>query len=143
VSGNRWAAELAAGRTIGDVGSRLDGDLLGSDPAAAFEESAAAAAAAFLRPGALDAPCAVSYGPVPGSVYAGHRFFDVFIHGWDLAVATGQDTKLDADLMQACRDVIEPQLQSFRDAGALASPLPVPAGASPQERFLAMLGRAG
>jgi uncharacterized protein (TIGR03086 family) len=76
-------------------------------------------------------------------VYAGHRFFDVFIHGWDLAVATGQDTKLDADLMQACRDVIEPQVQSFRDAGALASPLPVPPDASAQERFLAMLGRAG
>jgi hypothetical protein len=45
--------------------------------------------------------------------------------------------------MQACRDVIGPQLQSFRDAGALASPRPVPPGASAQARFLAMLGRAG
>ena len=143
VSGNLWAAELAAGATIEDVGSRFDGDLLGTRPAAAYAESAAAAATAFRRPGTLDAPCAVSYGPVPGSVYAGHRFCDVFIHGWDLAAATGQDTRLDADLMQACRDVIEPQLQSFRDAGALASPRPVPPGASAQARFLAMLGRAG
>ena len=76
-------------------------------------------------------------------MYAGHRFCDVFIHGWDLAAATGQDTRLDADLMQACRYVIGPQLQSFRDAGALASPRPVPPGASAQARFLAMLGRAG
>jgi uncharacterized protein (TIGR03086 family) len=67
----------------------------------------------------------------------------VFIHGWDLAAATGQDTRLDADLMQACRDVIEPQLQAFRDAGALASPLPVPPDASAQAHFLARLGRAG
>ena len=91
----------------------------------------------------LDAPCVVSYGPVPGSVYAGHRFFDVFIHGWDLATATGQDTTLDAGLMQACRAVIEPQLEAFRGAGALAGPLPVPPGAGAQARFLAMLGRAG
>jgi hypothetical protein len=45
--------------------------------------------------------------------------------------------------MQACRDVIEPQLQAFRDAGALASPLPVPPDASAQAHFLARLGRAG
>jgi uncharacterized protein (TIGR03086 family) len=143
VSGNLWAAQLAAGGTIEGVGSRFDGDLLGSDPAAAYAESAAAAAAAFRRPGALDAPCAVSYGPVPGSLYAGHRFFDVLIHGWDLATGTGQDTTMDADLIAACRDVIEPQLQAFRDAGALAGPLPVPPGASDQVQFLAMLGRAG
>jgi uncharacterized protein (TIGR03086 family) len=143
VSGNLWAAELAAGARIEDVGSRFDGDRLGSCPVAAYAESAAAAATAFRRPGALGAQCAVSYGPVPGSVYAGHRFCDVFIHGWDLAAATGQDTRLDADLMQACREVIEPQLPSFRDVGALASPLPVSPGASVQARFLAMLGRAG
>jgi len=32
---------------------------------------------------------------------------------------------------------------AIEDAGALASPLPVPPGASAQARFLAMLGRAG
>ena len=45
--------------------------------------------------------------------------------------------------MQACREVIEPQLEAFRGASALAGPLPVPPGASAQARFLAMLGRAG
>ena len=143
VSGNLWAAELAAGGTIESAGSRLGGDQLGADPARSYDASAKAAAEAFRRPGTLDAPCAVSYGPVPGSVYAGHRFFDVFIHGWDLAAATGQDTRLDAGLMQACREVIEPQLEAFRGASALAGPLPVPPGASAQARFLAMLGRAG
>ena len=143
VSGNLWAAELAAGATIEDVGSRFDGDLLGAHPVAAYAESAAAAATAFRRPGALHELCAVSYGPVPGSVYAGHRFFDVFIHGWDLAVATGQDTTLDAGLIRACQEIIEPQLEAFRGAGALAGPLLVPPGADAQARFLAMLGRAG
>ena len=141
VSGNLWAAELAAGATIEGVGDRLSGDVLGSDPARSYAASAKAAAAAFQRPGALDAPCAVSYGPVPGSVYAGHRFIDVFIHGWDLAAATGQDTALDAGLMRACRQVIAPQLELFRGTGALAAELPVPPDATAQERLLAMLGR--
>ena len=143
VAGNLWAAELAAGGTIGGVGSRLDGDLLGDDPAAAYGESAAAAAAVFRRPGALDAPCAVSYGPVPGSVYAGHRFLDVLVHGWDLAVATGQDYALDPHLMDACGQIIEPQLEAFRSAGALGPEVAVPADASAQTRFLALLGRTG
>src|SRR5215472_4941999 len=140
VSGNLWAAELAAGATIEQVGSRLDGDLLGADPAAAYDESAAAAAAVFRRPRALDAPCAVSYGPVPGSVYAGHRFFDVFIHGWDLATATGQDSSLDPELVEACREVLAPQLELFREAGAIGEVLPVGPAASAQTRFLAALG---
>src|SRR6266852_1581548 len=33
VSGNLWAAELGAGQTIEQVGERLNGDLLGADPA--------------------------------------------------------------------------------------------------------------
>lgn len=43
VAGNLWTAELAAGGTIEGVGGRLDGDLLGEDPAAAYGGSAAAA----------------------------------------------------------------------------------------------------
>ena len=39
VAGNLWAAELAAGGTIEGAGSRLDGDLLGGDPAAAYAAS--------------------------------------------------------------------------------------------------------
>jgi len=143
VAGNLWAAELGGGATIDDVGGRLDGDLLGSDPAAAYTASAQAAAEVFSRPGALDQPCAVSYGPVPGSVYAGHRFMDVLIHGWDLATATGQDPTLDDELVDACRQVAEPQLDGLRSSGAFGQGVPVPPDASAQTRLLAMLGRAG
>jgi uncharacterized protein (TIGR03086 family) len=141
VSGNLWAAELAAGATIDDVGDRLDGDVLGGDPLAAYDASVRAAAAAFEAPGALDAPCAVSYGPVPGSVYAGHRFIDVLVHGWDLAVATGQDATIDADLVEACLAVVEPQAEQLRASGSFGDHLRTPADADPQTRLLAMLGR--
>ena len=143
VSGNLWAAELGAGRTIEEVGDRLDGDRLGDDPPAAYAASAKAASDVFGRPGALEAPCAVSYGPVPGSVYAGHRFIDILIHGWDLATATGQDAALDDDLVEACRQIAKPQVDMLRASGAFAGGVPVPPDASAQTRLLAMLGRRG
>ena len=51
------------------------------------------------RPDAMTTPVAVSYGPVPGEIYCGHRFIDVLVHGWDLAASTGQSTELDPDLV--------------------------------------------
>lgn len=142
VAGNWWAAELAAGATIGSVGSRLDGDVLGSDPLGAYDGSADAAVSAFAAPGAMEAPAAVSYGPVPNSLYAGHRFLDVLVHGWDLAVATGQATRLAPDLVEACwEQVVEPQLAGLQASGAFGSALEVPADADPQVRLLAALGR--
>jgi uncharacterized protein (TIGR03086 family) len=141
VSGNWWAAELAAGRTIAEVGSRLDGDVLGDDPAGAYQKSGEAAVAVFAEPGALQAPCAVSYGPVPGEVYCGHRLLDVVIHGWDLAKATGQSTDLDPDLVQACWDVVEPQIAQLRGSGMFGDDIEVDEGADSQTRLLALLGR--
>ncbi len=140
VSGNWWAAELAAGRTIADVGDRLDGDVLGVDALGAYEASAVAARAAFEAPGAMDAPCAVSYGPVPGSVYCGHRFLDVFVHGWDLAVATGQPARLDPALAEACLEVVRPQAAMLAASGMFGTET-APDGDGPQAVLLAMLGR--
>ena len=36
-----------------------------------------------------------------GSLYAGHRFLHMLVHGWDLAVATGEDYALDPKLIRA------------------------------------------
>lgn len=142
VGGNLWAAELGRGRTIADVGSALDGDMLGTDPVGAYQRSAEYSAATFAAPGALDSPCAVSYGPVPGSVYAGHRFIDVLIHGWDLATATGQPTDLDPELVDACWEVIRPQLSLLQGSGMFGSQQQDRADGTPQTRLLAALGRS-
>jgi uncharacterized protein (TIGR03086 family) len=141
VSGNLWAAELASGKTIDDVGEALDGDLLGNDPSAAYNSSALAAAAAFEAPGALEQPCAVSYGPVPGSVYAGHRILDVVIHGWDLAVATNQDTTIDPSLVSACWEIVEPQLGALQASGAFGQASGDVDAADEQTKLLDSLGR--
>jgi len=78
---------------------------------------------------------------VPGSVYAGHRFLDVLIHGWDLAVATGQDTTLDPALVDALVEVIAPQAEMLRASGAFGPEVEVAPDADAQTRLLATLGR--
>ena len=141
VTGNWWAMELVGGKTIAEVGDRYDGDVLGDDPLAAYDESAAAVAAAFRAPGAMDAACAVSYGPVPGWVYCGHRFIDVLIHGWDVATSTGEDPTLPAELVEACWAVLEPQLEMLTGSGLFATAQPVAEDADRQTALLAVLGR--
>jgi uncharacterized protein (TIGR03086 family) len=141
VSGNWWAAELAAGKTIPEVGDRLDGDVLGDDATAAYESSATDAAAVFREPGAMERPCAVSYGPVPGEVYCGHRFIDVLVHGWDVAKAIGADTALPPDLVEACIAVVEPQAEMIAGSGAFHTDVRADPDGDRQAYLLAMLGR--
>ena len=143
VSGNLWVEPLVGGETIEQVADRFDGDLLGDDHVGAYERSAAVAAAAFRRDGAMQAPCAVSYGPVPGEVYCGHRLIDVLVHGWDLAYATDGNTRLPDDLVDACLEIVEPQLAELESSGAFGRDHTVPPDVTPQTRLLALLGRTG
>ncbi|HVN52127.1 MAG TPA: TIGR03086 family metal-binding protein [Acidimicrobiales bacterium] len=142
VAGNWWVAPLVEGRTIEQVGDRYDGDVLGDDPLAAYDASTSSAAAAFRSPGAMDAPVAVSYGPVPGSVYCGHRLIDVLVHGWDVAASTGQPTALDPELVTAALEVAEPQIDLLAASGMFGTRAEASAGASDEQHLLAMLGRA-
>jgi uncharacterized protein (TIGR03086 family) len=89
----------------------------------------------------MEAPSAVSYGPVPGSVYCGHRLIDVLIHGWDIAKSTGQSTALPADLVDACWAVVEPQKEMLTASGAFGTTVEVDDDADAQTRLLAVLGR--
>lgn len=143
VYGNLWVAPLVGGETIEQVGDRFEGDILGGDFSEAFRLSGRLAVAAFKVPGAMDAPCAVSYGPVPGSIYCGHRFTDVLVHGWDLGAATGGDTELPAELVEACLEITLPQAAILGVTGAFGEGVDLGDEVSPQTRLLALLGRRG
>ena len=141
VTGHWWAAELAAGKTISDVGDRLEGDLLGTDPLAEYDRALAHADAVFSRPGVLERTCCLSYGEVPVAEYCSHRILDTFIHGWDIARATDQDGTLDPDLVDIVYAMFEPHAAELQASGAFGTPVRVPASADTQTRLLAMLGR--
>jgi uncharacterized protein (TIGR03086 family) len=80
---------------------------------------------------------------VPGSVYAGHRLIDVLIHGWDVASATGQPTRIDPSLIETCWQVVRPQLSLLQGSGAFGveTTAGADADADPQTSLLMALGR--
>ena len=143
VTGNCWVTPLVEGSSIEEVGDRFDGDVLGDDHVAAYNRSAHDAAVAFQADGALEAMVKVSYGPVPGHVYCGHRTIDALVHGWDLAVATEQPTELPAALVEACWAIAEPQLEMISASGEYGTTRSLGPDASAQDRLLAALGRTG
>jgi uncharacterized protein (TIGR03086 family) len=138
---NLWAAELFQGKTIAEVGSALDGDLTRGDPAVAYEASVVAASTAVSAPGAMEAVCHLSFGDYSGSDYAGQLFLDTVVHGWDVAKATGQDTHLDPQLVEACLPVADQVANQFRAAGVFGENLAASADADAQTRLLALVGR--
>jgi uncharacterized protein (TIGR03086 family) len=140
-SENLWVRPLVDGKTIDEVGDAFAGDVLGDDPLGAYRRSVAEADQAFAEAGAMERPVAVSYGPVPGAVFAGHRLVDLVVHGWDLAVATGQDRDLDPELVEACLADVEPQAEMLASSGYFGTPQAVPDDADAQTRLLALLGR--
>jgi uncharacterized protein (TIGR03086 family) len=140
VGENRWAPELLAGRTIEDVGDAYDGDLLGSNPVGAWDDSIAPATAAV---GAVDMarPVHLSFGTVPAEEYVSQLVADLVVHGWDLGAAIGIGGHLDPQLVHACAAWFADREEMYRAGGVIADRVAVPDGADDQVRLLAAFGR--
>lgn len=66
---------------------------------------------------------------------------DVFLHTWDLARATGQDERLDADHCAALLAGMTPIEERLRSSGQYGPRVDVPADADAQTRLLGFIGR--
>jgi uncharacterized protein (TIGR03086 family) len=137
-----WIAPLVEGKTIAEVGDALDGDLLGTDPLAAFHHHSRLAHEALEQPGALERTVHLSFGDFSGEYYANQVGGDVLVHAWDLARALGQDVELPEDLVAWAIPYWEATLAEFGPTEYFAAPLEVPDGADAQTRLLAAVGRA-
>ena len=139
VSNNVWYADGMSGESGDD--EPPPGDILGSEPLAAYAASVDAVAASMLTEGAMDRVLSF-WGGVTGKLFTAEHFVDCFIHGWDLAQATEQGTALSPDLVEHAYAILEPgngqpdvaEVWDFTDVGA-------PEGAELQTRLLARAGR--
>ena len=138
---DRWTAPILAGKTIEEIGDRFEGDLLGDDPGAAWEDAVAEARAAVAEPHALERTGHRSFGDSPAELYVHQLFADHLIHAWDLARAIGADERLDADLVRACAAWFADQEEDYRSAGAIGDRPAIPDDADEQTRLLAAFGR--
>lgn len=139
VGEDRWTVPLMAGATIEEVGSELDGDLLGHDAGHAASTAAAAAITSVAEQlPALDT-VHLSYGAESPEEYVRQLSADHLIHGWDLAVASGGDAVLDPELVTEVADWFAEREDGYRSAGVIADRA-TPTG-DPQADLLAGFGR--
>jgi uncharacterized protein (TIGR03086 family) len=135
-----WVPELMAGRTIADVGTRLDGDVLGDDTLHALAIAAQAAQAAAAESDALTRIVHLSFGDVPGAEYLKQMAVDSVIHSWDLARAIHADETLDPDLVDFSYEEMRQHAEDWRSGGAFG-PQRAPADDSTQSLLIALTGR--
>lgn len=135
-----WTAPLLDGRTIAEVGDTYDGDVLGTSPVHAVDDAAKTAVASFGEPGALDRTVHLSFGDTPATEYAWQLVADHLVHAWDLAVATGGDTRLDPELVAAVAKWFAGMEGLYRQAGAVHE-RPDVVAATEQDQLLVSFGR--
>lgn len=100
---NHMYAAAAAGDTVD--WSRRDDDRVGDDPHGAYDRSAAEVTAAFAAADPAD-EIRLPFGLLPAEQALAVHFVDVLVHGWDLAVATGQDPVLPSDVAEAAIAIV-------------------------------------
>lgn len=76
-----------------------------------------------------------------GRAVDGFVCFDLVVHGWDLARATGQDDTIDPRDVEWLTPVVESMGQTMRENGVIGPPVEPDPDASAQTRLLNALGR--
>jgi uncharacterized protein (TIGR03086 family) len=120
------------------------GDFAAGDFVAAFDESSAKCVAAFQGEGVMTKMLTLPFGQMPGAAFVGLAATDTFTHGWDLAKATGQNTRLNDEL---AAQLLAGAKQAISDTFRGPEPAPfgpqqsAPAGACNADQLAAFLGR--
>lgn len=132
----RRAVAIAEGTSPLDVPVVVT-DVADHDLAVIYAQDAKRALDAWADEARLDAVVTVPWGQVPGRGAVGAYTNEALVHGWDLAVATGQDSETDPALAEAVLAVARRAIPAEPRGGHVpfAPPVePVP-GAGPTERL--------
>ena len=141
VGEDRWTKPLVEGKTIAEVGDAFDGDLLGADPRASAMAAADEALTAVAKRLPAGGTVHLSYGEEDIAEYINQLVGDHLIHGWDLAVATGQNRDLDSELVGEVAAWFRNREEIMRSAGAIAARPESATGGNPQADLLIGFGR--
>jgi uncharacterized protein (TIGR03086 family) len=141
VNENAWIPDMFDGKTVAEVGDKHDGDLLGDDPAKAWQASSDEAVAAVSEPRAISAKVHLSFGDASGEEYINQMAVDQVIHAWDLAQGIGEKASISGELAEYCLGFLEPQAEVWRNSGAFGKKVETTGKASALTKLLALSGR--
>lgn len=108
---------------------------------AAFEAAVVRGLQAARTPGALEKKAQTPMGEMTAAQALLAYSMDACIHCWDLARATGQDTRLDPELVEVSYGMTKAMAEMGRKMGAFGPEVAVPANASLQDKLLGLSGR--
>ena len=134
-----WTEPLVRGQTMEEVGDRFDGDLLGQKPVEVAVGAAALARHAVRQALPTRSKVNLSYGEEDLDEYLSQLAADHLVHGWDLAAATGGNTLLGFDLVDAVAAWFADREEMYRSAGVIGPRVDVTGDA--QSQLLARFGR--
>lgn len=125
-----WNAETVAAHIVGALG--MFADALGAplvaedpDPRRQVASSAAAVIAGWARKEHHSGTIALPFGNFPPLLAAQINVLETFVHGVDLAVATGNVSAVDADRCDAVREMADAAgFDAFRQAGMFGPQVP-------------------
>lgn len=139
------AFRMGAEKTPLSGGAQASADAL--DPAWRSELPSRldALAAAWRHPTAWEGTASVGGAQLPAPAMGNIALNEVLIHGWDLAVATGQEYRPDPAAVDACLQLVigmnQPGNEELRN-GQFGPVVPVPADAPALDRLLGLTGRS-
>lgn len=133
---------------LAEHGSPPDGrewpDYSDGDFSASLGQQARRAVAAFSAPGAMERIMILPTGPGAGSRCVQVATGEIFVHGWDLAKATGQAVPADEDVAEALLSSDWPSMCADArnaDPSVFAPEIRVPRQAPAVDRLAGLLGR--
>lgn len=140
LSETAWIEPLLAGKTIAEVGTALDGDLVQGKPLEAWQRymQSAVNAASSTPP---ETTAHLSYTDKPVTDYLNEVGGDLIVHGWDLARAVGVEYIIDDETARLIQKGAEPTMPMAREAGLFASEVVPKPDCSQAEKLLAAFGR--
>ncbi len=136
-----WLPDLMNGKTVPEVGTTYDGDLLGDDLMGAWRKSLdIATKTVYETPG--DQVVHLSYADVKPAHYAVELGSDLVIHAWDLAKALNVDYHVPASMVETINQHVQKDLEKMRQGKMVGPEVAVTTDVDAETKLLAAYGRS-
>ncbi len=118
-------------------------DMVGDDPLGAIDAALDALESAASTPGAMDGDLTLPFATLPAPVALGIVKFDILVHCYDIACATGQTFDPPADVVAEGQQMAETLISiEMRNGDTFGAVTDAPANATPMQKLAAFSGRS-